>query len=39
MFSISPYVGSQESEITLKCGTTNDEETKGEGAENAPRGK
>lgn len=38
LFIIFPYVAPKESEITFKCGTTNDEETKGEGAENAPRG-
>ena len=38
LFIIFPYVAPKESEITFKCGTTNDEETKGEGAENASRG-
>lgn len=38
LFVIFPYLAPKESEITFKCGSTNDEETKGEGAENAPRG-
>jgi len=32
------YIGPQESEITFKCGSTNDEEIKREGEKNAPRG-
>lgn len=33
-----PYAGSSEAEITFKCGTTNDEKTKGARAENDPGG-